>query len=83
MNPLQDAKPVAPPTTHVATREGDEGRVVGISIDSTNPFDVDIMANKWSRGAEQVNPEVVERVKKKGKRILQETEKPESSKRRS
>ena len=28
-----------------------------------------------------MNPEVVERVKKKGKRILQEIEKPESSKR--
>ena len=44
-----------------------------------NPFNVDIMANKRSRGVEQVNLEVVERVKKKGKRILQETEKPESS----
>ena len=55
VNPLQDAR-VAPPTMHVVMREGD-GHVVGISVDSTDSFNVDIMANKRSQGAEQVNPD--------------------------
>ena len=80
MNLLQDDR--VTPLVHAATREGDEGHVVGISVDSIDPFDVDIMENKRSRGGERVNLEVVERAMKKGRRLCKKL-KSQSSKRRS